>query len=49
MKEEEIKGPKELTDVNKEIENENDVTVHFFIFLRNLNKTVYKLKMYIIF
>ncbi|XP_043515327.1 ESF1 homolog isoform X2 [Frieseomelitta varia] len=24
MKEEEIKGPKELTDINKEIENEND-------------------------
>ncbi|KOX77846.1 ESF1 like protein [Melipona quadrifasciata] len=49
MKEEEIKGPKELTDINKEIENENDVTVHFFIFLRNLNATLYKLKMYVIF
>lgn len=49
MKEEEIKGPKELTDINKESENENDVTVYFFIFLRNIKETIYRLKMYIIF
>lgn len=45
MKEEEIKGPKELTEINKEKENENgsDVRIHAFLF-RNTSEIVYRLR-----